>query len=74
MGGLPADADIVDRALLHARRLAKSKNYDWPTARAALARILDDLETRGQGGASLDRLRLFIAEGDDAFAARRGAG
>lgn len=73
MGGLPTDADIVDRVLLHARRLSRTRNYDWPTARAALARILEDLENRGLDGASLDRLRQFIADGDRALASRSGA-
>jgi hypothetical protein len=38
--------------------------YDWATARAALAVVLADLETRDSCDPSLDRLRAFIAHGD----------
>jgi hypothetical protein len=59
-------SDIVARAIRHARNLSKTERYDWLTARAALARILADLETRAPGDPGLDRLRAFIALGDGA--------
>jgi hypothetical protein len=62
-------SDIVDRAIRHARRLRATDRYDWPTARAALASVLADLEARVPGDPSLDRLRQFIAEGDRASSA-----
>lgn len=64
-------ADIVDRSIRHARKLSTAKGYDWTTARAALTRILADLETRDPDDPGLDRLRRFIAEGDQASAAAR---
>ncbi len=59
-------SDIVDRAIRHACDLSKTERYPWPTARAALARILADLETCAPGDPGLDRLRAFIAGGDRA--------
>jgi hypothetical protein len=68
MGALASD--IVDRAIAHARTLAAKETYDWLTARAALKRILADLETRYPADPGLARLRLFIAERDRTFASR----
>ena len=62
-------SDIIDRAIEHARALSKTAAYDWSTARAALTAILADLERRFPGDPSLDRLRLYIAERDQALAA-----
>ncbi|RBP13804.1 hypothetical protein DFR50_11166 [Roseiarcus fermentans] len=70
MGGLASD--IVERAILHAQRLSANASYQWPTARAALSRILEDLEQRARDDESLERLRRFIAEGDRASAERSG--
>ncbi len=61
-------AEIVDRVIRHARKMSTTIGYDWTTARAALAVMLADLETRDPGDPSLDRLRAFIADGDPAKA------
>ncbi|MFY9970541.1 MAG: hypothetical protein WBQ45_23090 [Roseiarcus sp.] len=63
-------ADIVRRTIRHARRMSKEGVHDWPTARAALARILLDLETRSPGDPSLERLRQVIERGDRAWSLR----
>jgi hypothetical protein len=55
---------IVDRVIAHARKLATTIDYDWATARAALAVVLADLEAREPSDPSLARLRAFIADGD----------
>ena len=55
---------VVDRAIMHARRLWKTRGYRWSTARAALAKVLTKLEARGPRDPSLDHLRRFIADGD----------
>jgi TilS substrate binding domain len=57
-------SEVIDRAIRYARKLSTTDRYDWPTARAALARILADLEARDPTDPALDRLRRFIAEGD----------
>jgi len=57
---------LVDRAIRYARLRSKTADYQWPTARSALVRILTDLESRDPADPSLDRLRRFIAEGDRA--------
>ena len=48
-------SDIVDRTILHARRLSRAEPYGSPTARSALARILADLEARASGDPSLGK-------------------
>ena len=63
-------AEIVDRVIVHAQRMLDDGAYDWPTSRAALERILADLEARSPGNPSLARLRRFIALGDDAWNVR----
>ena len=60
-------AEIVDRVIDHARRMLDEGAYDWPTSRAALARILADLQARSDNDPSLRRLRRFIALGDRAW-------
>ena len=65
-------ADFVDRTIRHAQRIQLEGLHDWPTARAALATILADLERRSPGEPNLERLRLFIARGDRAWNAPRG--
>jgi hypothetical protein len=50
--------------------MSKEGVHDWPTARAALARILLDLETRSPGDPSLERLRQVIERGDRAWSLR----
>ncbi len=57
-------SDVVDGAIRHVRALSATKGYDWPTARAALVKILADLEARDPNDPSLERLRQFIAERD----------
>jgi hypothetical protein len=57
-------SDIVDGLIEHAKRLLDEGAYGWPTSRAALERILADLDARTPGHPSLDRLRLFLAQGD----------
>ena len=59
-------ADLVNRTIRHAQRMAKEGVHDWPTARLALTRILADLEARSPAEPSLERLRAFIARGDRA--------
>ena len=63
-------ADIVRRTIRHARRMSKAGVHDWPTARAALSRILADLEARSPGDPSLERLRQVIERGDRAWSLR----
>ena len=65
-------AEIVDRVILHAQRMLDDGAYDWPASRAALERILADLEARSVDDPCLERLRQFIALGDDAWKARHG--
>ena len=57
-------AEIVDHVIRHARNMSTTLGYDWETARAGLAAVLADLETRDPCDPSLDRLRAFIADGD----------
>jgi len=56
--------EIVDRVIVHAQELLDEGAYDWPASRAALERILADLESRSLGHPGLWRLRRFIARGD----------
>ena len=67
-------AEIVDRVILHAQKMLDDGAYDWPASRAALERILADLEARSVDDPCLERLRRFIALGDDAWKARDGRG
>ncbi len=60
-------ADIVRQTIRHARRMSRGGRYEWPTARAALIRILADLEGRSRDDPALERLRRYIALGDRAF-------
>jgi hypothetical protein len=64
-------SEIVDRVIVHAQRMLDDGAYGWPASRAALARILADLEARSAGDPSLERLRQFIAVGDDAWKVRQ---
>jgi hypothetical protein len=59
---------IVRRSIRHARLMLRQRDYEWPTARKALTKILADLETRSPDHPSLRRLRMFIASNDRAFA------
>jgi hypothetical protein len=52
--------EIVSQTIRHARRLASRGDYDWRTQRAALLKILADLEARAPDEPSLARLRAFI--------------
>ena len=65
-------ADMVDRLIAHAQRMLDEGAYDWPTSRAALEKILADLDARTLGHPGLGRLRQYIAQGDKAWNARRG--
>ena len=60
-------AEIVRHSILHAQRLASERVHDWPTARAALTKILADLEQRSPNEPSLSRLRIYIATRDRAW-------
>ncbi len=64
---IEAIADIVDQVIAHAQTMLDENAYDWPTSRAALTRILADLEARTFGHPSLERLRRYIAESDEAW-------
>ena len=64
--------EIVDRVIVHAQSMLDDGAYDWPASRAALERILADLEARSLGHPGLGRLRRYIAQGDDAWKVRRG--
>jgi len=64
-------AEIVDGVLLHAQRMLDDETYDWPTSRVALERILADLEAQSAGDPGLERLRGFIATGEEVWKIRR---
>ena len=55
-------AEIVERVVLHAQRILDDGAYDWPTSRAALERILADLEARS---AAVDPKQTFFALGKE---------
>lgn len=59
--------DMVDRMVRQAQKMLDDGLYDWPTSRAALNRILADLEARALGHPGLERLRRFIARQDAAW-------
>ena len=61
---------IGRRTIRHARKL--SRTYEWPVARGALARILADLEARGDDP-SLERLRIVIQKGDQKHGQKENA-
>ena len=67
-------ADIVDRLIAHAQSMLDGRAYDWPTSRAALERILVDLETRSVDDPNVQRLRRLTALRDDAWKARHDRG
>ena len=67
-------AEIVDRVILQAQMLLDDGAYDWPASRAALEKILVDLETRSVDDPNVERLRRFIALRDDAWKARHDRG
>ena len=62
--------EIVDRLIAAEEKMLDSEDYDWPTSRAALERILADLEARSLGHPDLKRLRWFIAISEEAWKAR----
>jgi len=64
--------NMVDRIMTQAQRMLEDGLYDWPTSRTALKRILDDLEARTLGHPSLERLRRYIAQRDEAWNSDRG--
>jgi hypothetical protein len=59
--------EIVDRLIAAEENMLENDDYDWPTSRAALERILADLEARSLGHPDLKRLRWFIAISDEAW-------
>jgi hypothetical protein len=64
-------AEIVDGVLLHAQRMLDDETYDWPTSRVALERILADLEAQSTGDPGIERLRGFIATGEEVWKIRQ---
>ncbi|HKN28896.1 MAG TPA: hypothetical protein VJY34_13820 [Roseiarcus sp.] len=62
--------EIVDRLIAAEEKMLENDDYDWPRSRAALGRILADLETRSLGHPELKRLRWFIEISDEAWKAR----
>jgi hypothetical protein len=64
--------EIVDRVMVHAQSMLDDGSYDWPASRAALERILADLEARSLGHPDLGRLRQFIAVCEDEWIVRGG--
>jgi hypothetical protein len=64
--------EIVDRVIVHAQSMLDDGSYDWPASRAALERILADLEARSLGHPDLVRLRQFIALREDEWNPRGG--
>jgi hypothetical protein len=63
--------EIVNGLIANAQRMLDDGDYDWPATRAALERILANLEARSLGHPDLERLRRFIALGDEAWSARQ---
>jgi hypothetical protein len=59
--------EIVDRLIAAEENMLENDDYDWPTSRAALERVLADLEARSLGHPDLKRLRWFIAISDEAW-------
>jgi hypothetical protein len=64
--------NMVDRIITQAQRMLDDGLYDWPTSRTALKRILVDLQARTLGHLSLERLRRYIAQRDEAWNAGEG--
>ena len=64
--------EIVDRVIVHAQSMLDDGSYDWPVSRAALERILADLEVRSFGHPNLARLRQFITLHEDEWNVRGG--
>jgi hypothetical protein len=62
--------EIVDRLIASEEKMLDNDDYDWPTSRAALERILAHLEAQSLGHPDLKRLRWFIAISDEAWKAR----
>jgi hypothetical protein len=59
--------EIVNGLIANAQRMLDDGDYDWPATRAALERILANLEARSLGHPDLKRLRWFIAISDEAW-------
>lgn len=64
-------AEIVDGVLLHAQKMLDDETYDWPSSRAALERILADLEAQSFSDSGIERLRGFIAAGEEVWKIRQ---
>ncbi len=62
--------EIVDRVIVHAQSMLDDGSYDWPASRAALEKILADLEARSLGHPNLGRLRQFIAQRENEWNVR----
>lgn len=67
-------AEIVDGVVRHAQRMLDEETYDWPTSRVALERILADLEAQSIGDPGIERLRGFIATGEEIWKIRQRSG
>ena len=63
-------SEIVDGVILHAQMMLDDETYDWPKTRAALEVILADLEAQSASDPGIERLRGFIAAGDEVWKAR----
>jgi hypothetical protein len=64
---------VVLRTIDHAERMARSGDYDWPTARDALLKILADLEVRSPTSEErLAPLRDYIARRDHEAREQKG--
>jgi len=64
--------EIVTQVIVHAQTMLDDGAYDWPATRAALERILADLEARSLGHPDLRRLRRFVWLGDEAWKVGQG--
>ncbi len=64
-------AEIVDGVLLHAQSMLEDETYGWPKTRAALERILADLETQSAGDPGIERMRRLMATGEEVWKMRQ---
>lgn len=64
-------AEVVEGVLLHARGILDDESFDWPKSRVGLEAVLADLGAKSADDPAIERLRGFIATGDEAWKARR---
>ena len=67
-------SETVDGVILHVQRMLDGGTYDWPKSRAALERTLADLEAQSAGDPGIERLRRFIANGQEVWETRHRDG